>query len=74
MVIAAFRWGIIVDLKLSHVGFIDALYIEDGDDYVVGDTVRGHLTEFNPDMEKFWIRPPGQVPIADRYHRTPSGT
>jgi hypothetical protein len=34
---AVFRWGVIVDLGLSRVGFIDPLYIDDGDRYEVGD-------------------------------------
>jgi hypothetical protein len=66
-VLAVFRWGVIVDLGLSHVGLIDALYIDDGDNYAVGEIVSGYLTEFNTRMEKFWIRPIGQVPISERY-------
>ncbi|TCC36935.1 hypothetical protein [Kribbella sindirgiensis] len=68
-VLAVFRWGVIVDLGLSHVGLIDALYIDDGDMYVVGGVARGYLTEFNPGMEKFWIRPLGKTPIKERYGR-----
>lgn len=65
-VIAVFRWGVIVDLELSHVGLIDALYIDDGDNYAVGDIVSGYLTDFNEQMEKFWLRPPGQTAISER--------
>lgn len=68
-VIAVFRWGIIVDLGLSHVGLIDALYIDDDDNYAVDDVVTGYLSSFNELMEKFWLRPPGQVPIDERLRR-----
>ena len=65
-VIAVFRWGVIVDLGLSHVGLIDALYIDDDDKHTVDDVVTGYLGVFDENMEKFWLRPPGQVPIAER--------
>jgi hypothetical protein len=65
-VIAVFRWGVILDLGLSHVGLIDALYIDDDDRYAVGDTVTGYLSSFNEGMSKFWVRPPGQKPIEER--------
>lgn len=64
--IAVFRWGVIVDLGLSHVGLIDALYIDDGDGYRVGDVISGYLTTFDERMEKFWLRPPGQVSVTER--------
>lgn len=56
-VLAVFRWGVIVDLNLSHVGLIDALYVDDDDSYQIGDVVTGYLTHFDEHMEKFWIRP-----------------
>lgn len=65
-VVAVFRWGIIVDLKLSHVGLIDALYVDDDDHYEVGARVNGYLTHYDERMEKFWLRPPGQVPVSER--------
>jgi ribosomal protein S1 len=66
---AVFRWGVIVDLHLSHVGFIDPLYIDDDSRYEVGQSVRAYLTTFDEQQGKFWLRPPGQVPIADRLRR-----
>jgi hypothetical protein len=65
-VLAVFRWGVIVDLSLSHVGLIDALYVDDDDHYEVGDRVSGYLTHYDERMEKFWLRPPGQTPISER--------
>jgi ribosomal protein S1 len=65
-VVAVFRWGVIVDLGLSHVGLIDALYIDDHDTYREGDIVSAYLTSFDERMEKFWLRPPGQVPVSER--------
>lgn len=65
-VIAVFRWGVIVDLGLSCVGLIDVLYIDDHDSYEVGDVVSAYLSSFSEGMEKFWLRPPGQVPISER--------
>jgi hypothetical protein len=65
-VVAVFRWGVIVDLKLSHVGLIDALYIDDDDRYEEGDQVRAYLSSFDERMGKFWLRPPGQVPVSER--------
>ncbi|MCC5476869.1 hypothetical protein [Streptomyces barringtoniae] len=63
---AVFRWGVIVDLGLSHVGFIDALYIDDEDHYAVGDRVSTYLTCFDARQNKFWLRPPGQIPVSER--------
>lgn len=65
-VIAAFRWGVIVDLGLSHVGLIDALYVDDEDIYRTGDVVSAYLTTFDERMGKFWLRPPGQIPVSER--------
>jgi len=55
-----------LDLGLSHVGFIDALYIDDDDHYAVGDVVTGYLSSFDEKTGKFWFRPPGQKPIDQR--------
>ena len=65
-VLAVFRWGVIVDLNMSHVGLIDALYVDDDDYYEVGDRVSGYLTHFDERMEKFWLRPPGQISVSER--------
>lgn len=63
---AVFRWGVIVDLGLSHVGFIDPLYVDEDSHYEVGQPVRAYLTTFDEQQAKFWLRPPGQMPVADR--------
>jgi hypothetical protein len=42
-VVDVFYWGVWLDLGLSCPGFIDALYIDDDDHYVVGDKVTGYL-------------------------------
>ncbi|GAA0730781.1 hypothetical protein Drose_26915 [Dactylosporangium roseum] len=63
---AAFRWGVIVDLGMSRVGLIDALYIDDDDDYQVGGRVSAYLDSFDSKKNKFILRPPGQVPVAER--------
>ncbi|WP_159049749.1 S1 RNA-binding domain-containing protein [Streptomyces sp. NRRL WC-3618] len=68
-VIAVFRWGVIVDLGLSYVGLIDVLYIEDDDNYQVGDRVSCYLDCFDKQKRKFILRPPGQVPLAERLRR-----
>lgn len=65
-VVAVFQWGVIVDLGLSHVGFIDPLYIDDCDHYEKGDRVSAFLSTFDERMERFWLRPPGQVPVSER--------
>ena len=62
---AVFRWGVIVDLGLSRDGLIDVLYIDD-DNYQVGDRVSCHLDAFDEMKNKFILRPPGQVPLAER--------
>ncbi|WP_055524436.1 hypothetical protein [Streptomyces graminilatus] len=67
--IAVFRWGVIVDLGLSWVAILDVLYIEDGDSYQVGDRVSCYLDCFDEQKRKFILRPPGQVPIAERLRR-----
>lgn len=67
--IAVFRWGVIVDLGLSHVGLIDVLYIEDDDNYQVGDRVSCYLSVFDEMKRKFILRPPGQVPVVERLRR-----
>lgn len=63
---AVFRWGVVIDLGLSHVGFIDALYVDDGDRYEVGDRVGVYLSGFDARQNKFWLRPPGQTPVSER--------
>jgi hypothetical protein len=66
-VIAVFRWGVIVDLGLSRLGFVDPLYIDDGDVYTVGQTVEGELSSLEDGGQKFWVRPLDQIPLGDRY-------
>jgi hypothetical protein len=66
-VAAVFRWGVIVDLGLSHVGHIDPLYIDDDDHYEVDQEIRAYLT--GSCNYQFSLRPPGQVPIAERLRR-----
>jgi len=63
---AVFRWGVIVNLGMSRVGLIDALYVDDDDDYRVGDRVSAYLDCFDEKKNKFILRPPGQVSVADR--------
>jgi len=65
-VAAVFRWGVVVELGLSHVGFIDALYVDDSDRYEVGDKVSVYLTRFDARQNKFWLLPPGQTPVSER--------
>ncbi|MEV6867419.1 S1 RNA-binding domain-containing protein [Streptosporangium subroseum] len=66
---AVFRWGVIVDLGLSRVGLIDALYIDDHDNYSVGDTVAAYLDAFDEQKQKFILRPPDQEPLSERLKR-----
>ncbi|MEU5099020.1 hypothetical protein [Streptomyces sp. NPDC020996] len=68
-VVAVFRWGVIVDLRMSWVGLIDVLYIEDDDNCQVGDRVSCYLECFDKQKRKFILRPPGQVPLAERLRR-----
>lgn len=63
-VLDVFRWGVFVDLGLSHVGFIDVAYIED-DVYEVGQVVAGHLSSYNKTTRQFWLRPLGKTPMAE---------
>ncbi|MFJ4788825.1 hypothetical protein [Streptomyces sp. NPDC088794] len=67
--IAVFPWGVIVDLGLSWVGLIDVLYIDDDDNYQVGDRVSCYLECFDQQKRKFILRPPGQVPLVERLRR-----
>lgn len=64
--VAVFPWGVIVDLGLSRDGLIDVLYIDDDDNYQVGDHVSCYLDCFDEMKNKFILRPPGQVPLAER--------
>jgi ribosomal protein S1 len=66
---AVFRWGVIVDANLSRPGLIDALYIDDGDDYKAGQNVSCYLDSFDEQKDKFILRPPGQIPLAERLRR-----
>nr|BFE77267.1 hypothetical protein GCM10020092_105680 [Actinoplanes digitatis] len=50
---------------LSRVGLIDVLYVDDDDDYQVGQQVSAYLTVINQKRE-YRLRPPGQVPVVDR--------
>jgi hypothetical protein len=65
-VVAIFRWGVILDLNLSRSGLIDALYVDDDDNYVVDDVVHVYLDSFDVQKDKFIARPPHQVSLADR--------
>ncbi|MEU3173320.1 MULTISPECIES: hypothetical protein [unclassified Streptomyces] len=58
-----------MDLGLSRVGLVDALYVDDGDDYHVGDRISGHLDCFDEQKDKFILRPPDQIPLAERLRR-----
>jgi hypothetical protein len=60
---------VFVDLGLSHVGFIDPLYLDDGDHYQIGQQVRAYLSTFDERRGEFWLRPPGQVPVDERLRR-----
>lgn len=66
---AVFRWGVIVNLGLDHVGLIDVLYIEDDDEYVVGQDVTAYLDVFDEKKSKYILRPPGQTPLIERLKR-----
>ncbi|MFF3334715.1 hypothetical protein ACFYWX_35120 [Streptomyces sp. NPDC002888] len=66
---AVFRWGVIVDLGLSRDGLIDVLYIDDDDNYEVGDRVSCCLDGFDEMKNKFILRPPGQLPLAERLRK-----
>jgi hypothetical protein len=48
------------------VGYIDPLYIDDTDHYEKGDRVSAYLSTFDERMGKFWLRPPGQIPVSER--------
>jgi hypothetical protein len=65
-VIAVFHWGVILDLGLSKMGLIDALYIDDGDEYAVGEAAMVVLDDFDEQKDKFIARPPTQIPLVDR--------
>ncbi|MFI1569001.1 hypothetical protein ACH4ZX_39345 [Streptomyces sp. NPDC020490] len=65
---AVFPWGVIMDLGLSRDGLIDVLYIYD-DNYQVGDRVSCYLDAFDEMKNKFILRPPGQIPLAERLRR-----
>ncbi|MEU7907991.1 S1 RNA-binding domain-containing protein [Actinoplanes sp. NPDC049118] len=64
-VTAVFPWGIVVDLGDSRVGLIDVLYVDDDDDYQVGQQISAYLTDINEKAE-YRLRPPQQVPVVDR--------
>lgn len=66
---AVFRWGVIVDLELSRVALIDALYVDDGDKYYVGQKISGYLDCFDAKKNEFILRPLSQIPLADRLSR-----
>jgi hypothetical protein len=68
-VLAVFRWGVILELGLSRLGLIDALYIDDGDIYVNGQDVEVYLDSFDEQKDKFIARPPGQVPLFERLRK-----
>jgi ribosomal protein S1 len=61
------RWGVLVDVNLSQLGFIDPLYIDDDCHYEAGQDVEAYLSSYQARTRKYWLRPLGQVPIAERY-------
>ena len=61
-VVAVFRWGVILDLGLSRLGLIDALYIDDCDAYAEGRSVEVLLDSFDKRKYKFIAKPPRQTP------------
>jgi ribosomal protein S1 len=68
-VLAVFTWGVIVDIGLSRPALIDALYVDDGDAYIVGDEVNANLDHFDEGKQQFLLRPEGQERVADRLRR-----
>lgn len=64
-----FTWGVIVDIGLSCLALIDALYVDDGDVYIVGDEIQAHLDHFDEMKREFLLRPEGQERVADRLRR-----
>jgi hypothetical protein len=64
-----FTWGVIVDIGLSRPALIDALYVDDGDVYVVGKEVEANLEYFDEMKQQFLLRPDGQEPVAGRLRR-----
>ena len=65
-VVAVFRWGVILDLGPSGLGLIDALYIDDEDQYSVDQVVTVVLDEFDEMKDKFIARPPGKTALVER--------
>lgn len=61
------RWGVLVDVKLSQLGFIDPLYIDDDCRYEIGQEVEACVSSYQARTHRYWLRPLGQVPISERY-------
>ena len=68
-VVAVFRWGVILDLNLSRLGLIDALYVDDGDVYTEGQCVEVFLDSFDDRKDRFIARPPSQTPLVERLRK-----
>ncbi|RMI45212.1 S1 domain-containing protein [Streptomyces triticirhizae] len=65
-VVAIFNWGVIVDIGLSKVGLIDALYVDDEDKYEPGAEVAAYLESLDSMKDKYILRPPHQTSLAER--------
>lgn len=65
--------GVFVDLGLDHIGHIDPMYIEDLDNYQIGDRVRVHLEGFTEHNEEYRLRPPGKPTMAEWLQRRRTG-
>lgn len=67
IVVAMHRWGVQVDLSLPGKGFIDPLYIDDSDDYRVGQTVTAIVSSCQERNHVYRLRPLMQTPPTERY-------
>lgn len=65
-VVAVFQFGVVLDVSLSRLGFIDVVYIDDSDTYSVGDVVDVYLDTIDERKGYFIARPPHQKSVADR--------
>jgi ribosomal protein S1 len=63
-VAAVYRFGVLVDLGLDHMGFIDPIFIGD-DVYEEGDHIEAYVVGFRAENRQYELRPKGMMSLPE---------
>ena len=63
-VAAVYKFGVLVDLGLDYVGFIDPVFIGD-DVYEEGERVEAYVVGFRAENRQYELRPKGVISLPE---------